>query len=110
MTTERTQATMNRYFDLMGRGDDFAECYTPDVSWLIAATGQVVHGPASVRNYVISLHATMVDAQTRRFVVGEDYAHLEGDCASTDQESGSRTRYCVAYDMTGDLIAAMRCY
>jgi hypothetical protein len=29
MSLEQTQQTIDRYFDLMGRGGDFAECYTP---------------------------------------------------------------------------------
>jgi hypothetical protein len=65
MSTGETQRTIKRYFDLMGRGADFAECYRADVTWLIADTGQVVYGPDPVRDYINALHATLVDAQTR---------------------------------------------
>lgn len=110
MSIERTQAMFDRYFDLMGRAADFAECYAPDVTWLIADTGEVIHGQAQVRDFIVALHARMVDAQTRSFLVGENYAFLEGDCASADPDLASRTFYCVVYDVTGELIAAMRCY
>jgi hypothetical protein len=33
MSLERTQQTMNHYFEVMGRGGDFAEFYTADVTW-----------------------------------------------------------------------------
>lgn len=110
MPTEETQRTIDRYFALMGHGADFAECYRADVQWLTAETGQIVQGPDPVQNYVNALHATMADAQTRRLVVGESNAFLEGDCAATEPELGRRTHYCVAYDIEGGLITAMRCY
>jgi ketosteroid isomerase-like protein len=110
MSTGETQRTIKRYFDLMGRGADFAECYRADVTWLIADTGQVVYGPDPVRDYINALHATLVDAQTRRIVVGQENAYLEGDCVATAPELGSRTHYCVVYDIKDELITAMRCY
>jgi hypothetical protein len=63
-----------------------------------------------VRDYINALHSTMVDAQTRKLVVGQESVYLEGDCAGTTPGTSSRIRYCVAYDMKGDLVAAMRCY
>ena len=51
-----TQATMDRYFDLMGREADFGVCYSSDVTWLIADTGEVIAGPRAVRDYVVALH------------------------------------------------------
>jgi hypothetical protein len=33
MATEDTQALLDRYFQLMGRGDDFTECCTTSVTW-----------------------------------------------------------------------------
>ena len=46
---------------------DFAECLP-----------RPRHGQAQVRDFIVALHATMVDAQTRSFLVGENYALLEG--------------------------------
>ena len=106
MSTAQTQRTMDRYFDLMGRSADFGECYTPDVTWLVAETGETVRGPDAVRDFVVALHANMVDSHTHTYVVGQDHVYLEGDCAAAD----GRTSFCVAYDIQGALIAAMRCY
>jgi hypothetical protein len=40
MSVEKTQRTLDRYFGLMGRDEDFAECFTADVTWVIADTGR----------------------------------------------------------------------
>ena len=110
MSVEKTQRTLDRYFGLMGRDEDFAECFTADVTWVIADTGEVIEGPDAVRDYIIALHARMADTQGRKSVVGDGYVYLEGDCAATVPSSGRRISYCIAYDMSDDLIAAMRCY
>ena len=110
MSTQLTQRTMDRYFELMGRGADFAECYAADATWLIADTGEVVSGSGDVRDYVIALHATFVDSRTRTYLVGEEHVYLEGDCEAIPPEAGGRTCYCVAYDLVDGVITAMRCY
>lgn len=110
MAAQGAQKTIDSYFDLMGRGADFTTCYHSNVTWLIAETGEVISGPGPVRSYLDLLHPTMVDAQTRRLVVSESNAYLEGDCEAVPPEVGGRTQYCVAYDIQDDLITAMRCY
>ena len=110
MSLEQTQQTINRYFDVMGRGGDFAQCYTADVTWTTTDTGEEVRGSSSVRDYVVALHNNMFDAQTRRIVVADGHAYLEGDCVEAPAGTGSRIYYCVAYDVADDRIAAMRCY
>lgn len=110
MSTEQTQRTIDRYFEMMGREADFAECFTEDVTWLIADTGEIVRNPCPVRDYIVALHAAMEDAHTSKFVVGEDDVYLEGDCAPTAPGTGNRTHYCIAYDMKDDQITAVRCY
>jgi len=110
MSTDSTQATMDRYFDLMGRESDFGVCYSSDVTWLIADTGEVIAGRRAVRDYVVALHATFVDSHTRRYLVGDDHVYLEGDCAAVPSEAGDRTCFCVAYDLVDGAITAMRCY
>lgn len=109
-TTERTQRVIAHYFDLMGRDADFSESYTADVTWLMADTGELVEGPDAVRSYLTALHSTMVHGQTRKLAVGHDFVYLEGDCADGPAGGDARIRYCVAYDVEGDLIKAMRCY
>jgi ketosteroid isomerase-like protein len=110
MTTEQTRRVIDRYFDLMGKDEDFTACCSHDVTWLVAGTGEVVEGRTAVRDYVNALHATMADAQTRHFVVGEDSVYLEGDCADPASFDGARLRYCIGYDIGQDQITAMRCY
>jgi len=110
MSVEQTQRTLDRYFGLMGEDEDFAECLTADVTWVIAETGAVIEGPDAVRDYIIALHTRMTDTQGHNTVVGDGYVYLEGDCAATDPSSNRRINYCIAYDMRDDLIAAMRCY
>ncbi len=54
MSVEQTQQTLDRYFGLMGKDEDFAECLTADVTWLIADTEDVIQGPDAVRDYIIA--------------------------------------------------------
>jgi len=110
VSVEKTQQTLDRYFGLMGRDEDFAECLTADVTWVVADTGEVIEGPDAVRDYIIALHTRMADTQGRKAVVGDGYVYLEGDCAATDPSSDRRIKYCIAYDMREEHIAAMRCY
>jgi hypothetical protein len=110
VSLEQTQRAIDRYFGIMGRGGDFADCYTTDVTWITSDTGERIHGPNPVRDYIVALHANMVDMQTRRFLVADGSVYLEGDCADTFTRTSNRICYCVAYDMKDDLISAMRCY
>jgi SnoaL-like domain len=110
MSLEQTQQIINRYFDLMGHGGDFAECYSADVTWTTTDTGQQVRGPSSVRDYIVALHNNMFDAQTRRIITSDGHAYLEGDCVQASSGANSRIYYCVAYDIVDHRIAAMRCY
>jgi hypothetical protein len=110
VSLERTGRAIDRYFGIMGRGGDFADCYTTDVTWTTTDTGECVYGPNSVRDYIVALHANMVDLQTRRLHIGDGSVYLEGDCADTVTGTSNRICYCVAYDMKDDLISAMRCY
>jgi len=80
MSLEQTQRTIDHYFDVMSRGGDFAEYYTADVTWTTTDTGDEVRGPSSVRDYIVALHNNMFDSQTRRIVVSDGHAYLEGDC------------------------------
>jgi hypothetical protein len=110
MSVEQTQQTMDHYFDVMGGGGDFAEFYTTDVTWTTMDTGQDVRGASPVRDFIVALHNTMFDAQTRSIVVSDGHAYLEGDCLEAPTGTSSRIYYCVAYDVVDDRIAAMRCY
>jgi hypothetical protein len=90
MSLEQTQRTIDHYFDVMSRGGDFAEYYTADVTWTTTDTGDEVRGPSSVRDYIVALHNNMFDSQTRRIVVSDGHAYLEGDCVDAPTETSSR--------------------
>ena len=65
MEATETRAVIDRYFDLMGRGEDFAVCYAADARWTTFDSGTVVSGPTEIRDYLIGLHRNMPDIQTR---------------------------------------------
>ena len=109
VTVEQTQQILDRYFGLMGKDEDFAVCFTADVTWLVAETKEVIKGPHVVRDYITALHSRMVDGQGSRTVVGDDFVYLEEDRAATVPAAG-RINYCIAYEMTDELIARIRCY
>jgi hypothetical protein len=109
VTVEQTQQILDRYFGLMGKDEDFAVCFTADVTWLVAETDEVIKGPHVVRDYITALHSRMVGGHGFRTVVGEGFVYLEGDCAATGPAAG-RINYCIAYEMRDELIARIRCY
>ena len=93
MSLDQTQQAINRYFDVMGLGGDFAECYTADVTWTTTDTREEVRGASSVHDYVVALHNNMFDAQTRSIVLSDGHTYLEGDCPRRPPEpvAGSST-------------------
>ena len=110
MGEKATKGVMDRYFKRMGAGEEFSDCYTADVTWTTLDDGSQVRGASAVREYLVALHENMVDARTRRLVFADSAAYLEGDCADSSTGGINRLAYCVAYDVTGDEISAMRCY
>jgi SnoaL-like domain len=110
MGEQATKEVMDRYFERMGAGEDFSDCYTSDVTWKTFDDGSQVQGPGPVREFLVALHGNMVDAQTRKLIFADSTAYLEGDCADPRTGGINRVAYCVAYDVTEDKITAMRCY
>ena len=109
MSVDQTQQVIDRYFEVMG-GGDFSQSYVDEVTWTMLDAGAEIRGAAAVRDYVIALHAQMSDVHTRRIVVSDNAAYLEGDCVNAQDKGAPRIAYCVVYDVTGDRITAMRCY
>jgi SnoaL-like domain len=105
-----TRAVIDHYFDLMGRGEDFAICYAEDVRWTTFDGGTTVLGPTKVRDYLIPLHRNMPDIQTRPLAYAAESAYVEGDCADPRSESTERIAFCVAYDVANGVITSARCY
>jgi ketosteroid isomerase-like protein len=110
MGEQASKGVMDRYFKRMGAGEDFSDCYTADVTWTTFDDGSEVRGAGPVRAYLVALRENMVDARTRRLIFADSAAYLEGDCADSRTGNINRLAYCVAYDVTGEKISAMRCY
>jgi hypothetical protein len=66
MDATQPRAVITHYFDLMGRGEDFAICYAEDVSWTTFDGGTVVSGPTEVRDYLTGLHRNMPEYKPGR--------------------------------------------
>ncbi len=109
MGRHATQEVIDRYFQLMGRGEDFTDCYVSDVTWTTFDDGTQIHGPRPIRDNLGALHQNMVDAHTRRLICAASAAYLEGDCADPLSADTNRIAYCVAHVADGR-ISAMRCY
>jgi SnoaL-like domain len=110
MNATETRAVIERYFDLMSRGEDFATCYADDVSWTTFDGGTTIAGPAEVRDYLVGLHRNMPDSQTRPIVYADGKAYIEGDCADPRSTHAERIAFCVAYDVANGVITSARCY
>ena len=84
-------------------------------------TGEVITGRESVRDYILAFHTQAFAArpEVKNVVVGDAGAVLEADFGGTHTgEFGGvaatgatlRVPYCVAYDVAGDRITALRAY
>ena len=110
MTLEQTRATMDRYFELMNNDEDFSALYAGDVRWLMADSGQEVHGRTEIREYVNELHSRMLSAEyPQGLVVTEEHAYIEGDAINADA-SNPGLSYCAVFDVSNGLITDIRCY
>jgi ketosteroid isomerase-like protein len=108
MSEEQSRSVMDGYFTAMGTGD-FAGYFTDDVTWTTMETGAMVSGPKAVQDHITTLHANMSDLRTTHLAVCDGAAYLEGSCAKAAGQ-GQRVGYCVAYELAGDRIRAMRAY
>ena len=110
MASTETRAVIDRYFDLMGRGEDFGTCYADDVRWTTFDGGTEVSGPTEVRDYLVGLHRNMPDIQTRPRAYADETAYVEGDCADPRSASTNRIAFCIAYEIANGMITSARCY
>ena len=108
MPTEQTRRVLNDYFTAMGTGQ-FTQFFTDDITWTTVENNAVVRGPSHVQDAILALHARMSDMQTRQLIISDNAAYIEGSCAGIDEQA-DRVLYCVAYDLDGPRIAAMRAY
>jgi ketosteroid isomerase-like protein len=110
MKATETRGVIDRYFDLMGRGEDFATCYAEDVRWTTFDGGTEISGPTEVRDYLTVLHRNMPDIKTRPRAYADGAAYVEGDCADPRSTGTDRLAFCIAYDVADGVITSARCY
>jgi len=110
MSATDTQAVIEHYFDLMGRGEDFKVCYADDVRWTTYDGGTSVVGPAEVQRYVTELHQNMPDGDGPPIAYTAEAAYLEGDFPDPRSSSGDRVAWCLVYDVADGLITSARLY
>lgn len=72
--------------------------------------GEEVRGPRPVREYTLQLHARMQSGEQRALVVTEGQAFVEGDRVNSGAGDEAGLAYCLVYDISDNLIAAMWCY
>ena len=94
----------------MGADEDFSRFLAEDVTWLMVDTGEEMRGPGPVRDYILQLHDRMESGDQRPLVVTEAHAFIEGDRVNVTGGSDSGLAYCLVYEVSGDLISAVRCY
>jgi hypothetical protein len=107
MSTDDTNRIMDAYFAALGTGH-FQQFFTDDVTWITIQNDAEIRGAETVEEAINTLHARMSDLKTRQLILGDRVAYLEGTGAG--QDGNARIPFCVAYDLVGDRIAAMRAY
>ena len=107
MTQDQTRRAMSAYFDALESGR-FAEFFTEDVVWTTIQSDTHIAGPEAVQAAINVLHARLPDLRTSQLVFAESAAYIEGSGA--DATGDGRVPYCVAYDLVGERIRAMRAY
>lgn len=121
MADDSTREVMDGYLDALRGGGDFGRFYAPSVVWTFMESGEQVHGREAVRALVVDLHnrAFAAHPEVRSMVVGDGVAMLEADFVGTHigefeglPATGAAVRlpYCVAYDVAGGAITALRAY
>ena len=107
MSADQTRQTMSAYFDALETGR-FSRYFNDDVTWTTIENGRRVQGAEAVEAAINGLHERLQDVQTRQLVIGDHAAFIEGSAKGVNGEGP--IPYCVAYDVVGDRIGAMRAY
>lgn len=121
MSSNPTRQVIDGYVEaLLARGD-FAVFFAENVRWTTMETGDEVQGREQVREFIAALHTQIFDArpEVRSILAADGAACLEADFVGTHiaefagiPATGAKVRvpYCVAYDIEGDQITALRGY
>lgn len=107
MSVNQSRQVVSEYFNALESGH-FSRFFTDDVTWTTITSGIIITGPQAVQEAIKGLHARLLDLETRQLVVADQAAYIEGSGVAATH--AGRVAYCVAYDIVGDRIAAMRAY
>ncbi|WP_138734571.1 ester cyclase [Modestobacter excelsi] len=121
MGVETTRPVMDEYLHALIGGQDFGRFFAPDVVWTTMETGETVRGREAVRDLIVAIHTQAFRASPElvQLMTGEGSAMVEavfdgthvgdfGGVAATGRHV--RMPYCMAYDVSGDVITALRSY
>ena len=121
MADNDTRAVMQGYLQALRDRAAFDQFFATDVTWTTMETGEEIHGREQVRDLIVGLHTQAFDARPELggLVTGDGSAMLEarfigthtgdfGGLAPTGRHVD--VPYCVAYDVAGGQITALRAY
>jgi ketosteroid isomerase-like protein len=121
MADNDTRAVMEGYLQALRDRAAFDQFFATDVTWTTMETGEQIHGREQVRDLIVGLHTQAFDARPELggLVTGDGSAMLEarfvgehtgefGGLAATGRHVD--VPYCVAYDVAGGQITALRAY
>ena len=121
MADKTTRAVMDEYLQALLHGSDFGRFFAPDVVWTTMETGEEVRGRDAVRDLILALHTQAFHAKPElvNLLTGDTTAMVEAVFVGTHADdfaglsaTGLQVRlpYCVAYDVVGGSITALRAY
>ena len=107
------RAVMEAYLDALVKNGDYGAYLADDVTFTMTETGEVTRGRAAVVGLIDYLHQQAFTATpvVKSVIVDATQAALEGEFAGIPA-TGRKVRvpYAVGYDVTGEMITAVRIY
>jgi predicted ester cyclase len=121
MDVGTTRQVMDEYLHAVIGGHDFGRFFAPDVVWTTMETGETVRGREAVRDLIVAIHTQSFQGRPElvHLVTGDGSAVVEAvfDGTHVGEFAGVaptgrhvRVPYCMAYDLSGDAITALRSY
>jgi len=121
MAENSTRAVMDAYFRVLVDRGEFQQFFAPDVTWTTMESGDVVAGRQQVRDWITELHTRAFDARAEivHLLLGENTAMLEGRftgthigdfCGVAPTGRHVSAPYCMVYELSDGLFAAVRAY
>jgi len=121
MAENDAREVLQAYLGALRDRSDFGRFFAPDVRWTTMETGDQVVGRDAVRDFIVAFHTQVFDARPEviNLLFGDGTAILEARFVGTHTgefagipPTGTQVvaPYCVAYDVSGGLITALRAY